>query len=285
MRSPLSAPEFRDWRLSDGYVCRGRVWPGHRAGGGSRGICAYLHGIQSHGGWYEWSGSLLASEGWTVVMPDRRGSGLNAAARGDCPSMERWLLDVNEILAVEWGDRQHGEQRLLGLSWGGKVAAALAVREPARWSGLMLVTPGIFPAVDVGMLQRFRIARSLVLQPTQLFDIPLQEPSLFTDSPVGQAFIAADPLKLTQCSARFLYYSSRLDHRLRRLATSSLQCPVTMLLAENERIIQSEPTARWLRRVAGPYATIVEFPGAAHTLELEADTARYEAELLKWAKS
>ena len=42
----------------------------------------YLHGIQSHGGWYEGSCAHLAAAGFPVYFLDRRGSGLNEQDRG-----------------------------------------------------------------------------------------------------------------------------------------------------------------------------------------------------------
>lgn len=79
MCTPHSPPEFHSWTMSDGYVLHGRLW--HPAGIARDGAILYLHGIQSHGGWFEWSASLLAHLGYPVLLPDRRGSGLNRPAR------------------------------------------------------------------------------------------------------------------------------------------------------------------------------------------------------------
>lgn len=279
MRTPLTPPQFTQWRLSDGYVVRGRVWS-PRAPIGS---IVYLHGIQSHGGWYEWSAAVLADCGWRVIMPDRRGSGLNERDRADAPSIERWLLDVEEIAAA--GVDSDLPARMVGLSWGGKVAVSVVLRQPRRWSRLLLITPGIFPAVDVGFWQRLRIGRALLADPTRLFEIPLQEPRLFTDNPSGQQFIAEDGQKLTHATARFLFHSSRLDARLRRLAPGSLRTPTALLLAGNDEIIRNEPTEKWARRCCGGELAVENFERDAHTLEFAADVTRYERFLRHWAKA
>ncbi len=63
----------------------------------ARVVC--IHGIQSHGGWYEYSCRRLAEAGFEVFFLDRRGSGLNAQARGDAPNFRRRLIeDVAEFL-------------------------------------------------------------------------------------------------------------------------------------------------------------------------------------------
>ncbi|MFN0137018.1 MAG: alpha/beta fold hydrolase [Phycisphaerae bacterium] len=278
MHTPLSPPQPAEWKLSDGYVARGRVWTPPRA----HGTIIYLHGIQSHGGWYEWSASLLADCGWRVILPDRRGSGLNEQARSDAPNIDRWLLDIDEIAALTVDAA--APARLIGLSWGGKVATALALRDPNPWRQLLLITPGIFPAVDVGFWQRMRIGRALLTRSTTLFEIPLADPALFTDNPLGQQFIARDPLKLTHATARFLFHSSRLDQRLRRVARGAVRVPTTLLLAGKEQIICNDPTERWLRRIAAATPRVVRFDNDAHTLEFSADLRAYERFLRDWAK-
>src|SRR3972149_2395959 len=40
-----------------------------------RGVVLYLHGIQSHSGWYVQSCEILSENGYTIYAPDRRGSG------------------------------------------------------------------------------------------------------------------------------------------------------------------------------------------------------------------
>ena len=55
--------------------------------GAARGALIYLHGIQSHGGWYVETGAELARRGYAVYLPDRRGSGESLA-----PSCCRWKL-------------------------------------------------------------------------------------------------------------------------------------------------------------------------------------------------
>ena len=49
----------------------------------------FLHGIQSHGGWYPRSCSKVAAAGYEVFFLERRGCGLNSEARGDAPSFRR----------------------------------------------------------------------------------------------------------------------------------------------------------------------------------------------------
>ncbi len=300
-----------NWRLSDGESVRGRVWFRQGTGNGEQGTgngeqgtgkraprataraadetgageeaVLYLHGIQSHGGWYEWSASVLAQAGKLVVLPDRRGSGMNDAARGDTPSAEQWLADLDDIAdAVE---RQYGVRRwaICGVSWGGKLALAWARRRPDRVSRLLLVAPGLFPAVGVGIVERLRIAGALLFSPSRRFAIPLSDAALFTDNPAGRDFIVSDGLKLTHATARFLWQSTRLGRMALRRPEEHITTPVALLLAERDRIIRNQPTEQWLRASCAGELEVKRFAGAAHTIEFEPDTTSYEQVLRAWA--
>ena len=273
---------MRDWRMSDGYVLRGRIWPPRRPASSA---FLYLHGIQSHGGWFERSASLLAETGCAVLLPDRRGSGLNEVGRGDTPGAQRWLLDLDEL-----GDaliRESGCQRVAvaGVSWGGKLALLWALQRPRLVERLLLVAPGLFPAVDPGWLARARIAASLLRGGRRAFPIPLNDPALFTDNPAGREFIQQDPLRLIAASARFFYSSRRIDVLLARAKRGSLAVPTTALLAERDRIIRNDPTEKWLRRVARDGPDIKYFTGAEHTLEFGVCPAAFEEALTRWASA
>lgn len=266
--------------MSDGYVVTGRVWSARRPDA-HRGFL-YFHGIQSHGGWFEWSAALLAETGLPVVLPDRRGSGRNERERGDTPSLARWRADVDEL--CNWMTRGLSVQsfRLIGVSWGAKLAVDLAVRRADQVEDVLLIAPGLFPAVDIGAWRRVRIGTALLREPAARFAIPLNDPGLFTDDPEGQAFIRNDPLRLDEATARFFYHSYALDRVLARLRPGALRTPVTVVLADRDRIIRNQATATWLKRIAGGGLRVVDLHGS-HTLEFEADPAPFEAALRNWA--
>src|SRR4051794_22879659 len=111
---------------SDGYRWHYRHYPADKP----LGRVVYLHGIQSHGGWYEGSCSHLARAGFDVYFLDRRGSGLNEQARGDTPSFRRLIDDPAEFLRWLKKEKPAAKTILLAVSWGGKLAAVLQRRHP-----------------------------------------------------------------------------------------------------------------------------------------------------------
>jgi alpha-beta hydrolase superfamily lysophospholipase len=287
---PIVPPVRRTALASDGYVLHGRWWapnPAASASKAPRTAFLYLHGIQSHGGWYERSGSVLAeATGGAVWMPDRRGSGLNDADRGDVADSARWLADIDEqigFLRAETGADRLG---IVGVSWGGKLAAAWMASRLADLPHLdvsaLLITPGVYPAVDIGWYEKLSVGVSLFRRPTQQFEIPLSDPGLFSADPVAQAWIAADPLKLTHVTARFLFQSRRLDRVAQRAPDASFAGRLSVLLAGEDEIIRNAETARWTRRV-DPQARLHTFPGVRHTLEFGAAAEEFWAMARAWA--
>jgi alpha-beta hydrolase superfamily lysophospholipase len=265
-----------DYTTGDGYRCRYRRYP---AVGAPRAEVVCLHGIQSHGGWYENSCRRMADAGFNVSFLDRRGSGLNHQGRGDAPSFRRLLDDVADFMHPLRA-ASHRPIILLAISWGGKPAAALCRRHPGLFDALALLAPGFCPRVGPSLGQRLAILAARMVMPRTLFPIPLSDPELFTATPRWQEFIRTDPLSLREATARLLVESVRLDAYL-RWSAEYVRVPLLMLLAEKDRIIDNAKTRRFVERVPAT-KEVIEYRGAHHTLEFEPHPDRWIDDLLRW---
>jgi alpha-beta hydrolase superfamily lysophospholipase len=243
----------------------------------------FVHGIRSHGGWYTRSCAAFAAAGFEVFFLDRRGAGLNTTRRGDCPSFRRLLDDVAEFVQDLRSDRGWLPVYLAGISWGGKLAVGLPYHRPGLIDGLVLLCPGLMPKVAPPLLQRMRIAIARVLRPDRLFPIPLNEPDLFTASPHWQKYVAEEPHGLRRATARFLFGSFSLDVYLRR-AVRRVRVPTLLVLGEHDRIIDNAKTRLFVGRFGTP-VSIVDYPGAHHTLEFEPDGHPWVADVVRWIES
>jgi alpha-beta hydrolase superfamily lysophospholipase len=275
----LGEPVLATFASSDGYRWYYRRFdpPGR-----PKGRLVFVHGIRSHGGWYTRSCSTLAAAGYEIYFLDRRGSGLNTAHRGDAPNFRRLLDDVAEFLLMLRQTKPSLPIVLGGISWGGKLAAGLPYRRPGLIDGLVLLCPGLCPKVTPPFLQRVAIALARVRRPRKQFTIPLNEPELFTASPDWQKYVEEDRYGLRQATARSLFSSFSLDIYLRR-AVKRVNAPVLLLLAEHDRIIDNAATRRLLANFrAAPNRTVIEYPGAHHTLEFEPEGHRFVGDVAKW---
>jgi alpha-beta hydrolase superfamily lysophospholipase len=267
-------PTLHTTTASDGYRWHYRRFapPGELIG-----RVIFLHGIQSHGGWYPRSCSKIAAAGYEVFFLDRRGCGLNQEARGDIPSFRRALDDVAEFIRTMPTDKP----RLMGaISWGGKLGVAFQYRHPGLVDGLALLCPGFFPVIRPGFFTRMRIGRCALTSPTRKFPIPLNDPTLFTESEPAREFLRNDPLALHEATARMLFQSNSLDLYLRR-AWKWVKVPTLLLLAERDRIIDNAKTRRYAENFPGP-KQVIEYPRAQHTLEFEPEGHPFANDLLQW---
>ena len=253
--------------------------------GMSKGTIVFIHGIQSHGGWYETSCKKLAQSGYRVLFLDRRGSGLNEVSRGDSPSFRTLLDDLKEFLQYQRKEIAGSTPLILGaISWGGKIAFGLEIRMANLVDGFILLAPGFCPKVHPTRKERFFIALGSLFAPRRLFNIPLNDPELFTSNPVAQKFLKEDPFALRKATARFLLDSVRLDFYLRIFRTK-ISKPILLLIAGQDKIINNEKTIAFVKRFASGSLTIKEYPKAHHTFEFEPEPQKHIEEIEEWLQA
>ncbi len=277
MVAPLSC-EYVEVELGDGYPARGRFYTGSFPGRAA----VYLHGIQSHSGWFVRSCDFLRQAGLTVLAAERRGSGMNQQDRGHCESAEQLVEDLNRV--VEWLRQRTGAEQVdvVAVSWSGKLALVYAERFAAKVRSVVLVAPGLCPRIDISLREKISVGVSGVINPHKLYSIPLTEPTLFTANPVMQEYLAGDKLMLKEATASFFLASKKLDF-LARQAVGRISAPVYLFLAGQDRIVDNEATVRYLQPVltarGQPSYTI--YPAAHHTLDFEPDPQSYFRDLAR----
>jgi alpha-beta hydrolase superfamily lysophospholipase len=283
--SPVMPPRIEFYTARDGGRLAVRVWRTEEL---PRARVVILHGITSHGGWYGQVASHLANEGFDVHLLDRRGSGLNAEQPGDVDDWRTWIDDVAMYLdnslttAATRSQPRQLPTILCGISWGGKLAPAVARHHAALIDALALICPGMYSPFLPGVAKRIILAAPV---PDRMrgrcVRIPLRRPELFTDTPRWREFIAQDPLALRRVTWRF----AQEDRRLTRFARESahfLHLPTLMMLAGQDRIVNNSRARQFFGRVVGAHKTLIEYGGAAHTLEFERDPSEYFADLADW---
>jgi alpha-beta hydrolase superfamily lysophospholipase len=268
--------ELHDFAASDGYTFRYRKYP---ASGARHARVVCIHGIQSHGGWYERSCERLAAMNYETYFLDRRGSGLNAEKRGDCPSFRRLLDDIKEFIQALPKDTL--KTFLVCVSWGGKLGVGLQYRAPGLVDGLALLCPGIAYRVKTPFLTRWQIANCWLVRPRKTFPIPLNDPNLFTASEKWRDFLRDDPLALRQGTARLLAESVLLGVYLKR-ARKRVTVPTLLMLAGKDQIVNNAKVRRFVEKFPAADKTVVEYPEAEHTLEFEPEGCTYLDDLIGW---
>jgi acylglycerol lipase len=272
-------PHDRTYQAADDTPLPIRVWSPQRP----RAVLVYLHGIQSHSGWYEASSRHLAEIGVAVYQLERRGSGADRAhERGHVDRAETWLEDVAAAARLAIGETGLAPVHLMGVSWGGKLALACVAHRPDLYRSLILAAPGIIPRVDPTLAVKVRVAQSLLAgRPLQKYPIPLKDPHLFTENPERVRYVEQDSLSLHEVTARFMYESRQLDGLVREAARVVTR-PTFLALAEKDRIIDNAATRALVEAMPCSRRQVIVYPGAGHTLEFEPDPAAYFRDLAAW---
>lgn len=250
----------------------------------SRGALVYLHGIESHAGWFAAAAEALCASGFDVYCLDRRGSGINRENRGFISGhVDRYEILLEDIETVVRDLRSRYERLyMIGLSWGGKLALSYSLTHPGELDGLVLITPGLVARVRPGLLDLAGIFCCAFPFPTVQFETPI-EPEMFTTTPEYLEILRRDPLRLTHASARFYYQSLRLDHLVDDLIEEN-RCPIELFLAGKDRIIDNEAVVDLLRRGAGGPLEVVLYEDQTHSVQFDA-TEPLVRDIVTWIEA
>jgi alpha-beta hydrolase superfamily lysophospholipase len=269
----VSPPRIEFYSATGGQRLALRKWSAPEQ---PKGRVVFLHGITSHGGWYDQSAEFLAASGFEVAFLDRRGSGLNGDSLADVDNWRTWIDDVAAFIDPTL------PTILCGISWGGKLATSIARTYPGLLAGVALICPGIYSPFMPGPVKKLILAsRAPARFQQRRFKVPLQRSELFTTSLKWREFIATDPLSLRTITWRF----AQEDRKLTRFAQESatfLHMPTLLVLAGQDRIVDNPRTRAYFARIPSSHKTLIEYGNAAHTLEFESDPSRYFNDLAKW---
>lgn len=242
---PTHAPAEEYLDLADGHV---RLF---RAGQGEPVL--FLHAAGG-GGWLDYHQRLAGS--FEVIAPDHPGFG----ASDDFPDVEAMddlvfhYLDVMDALGL---DRPH----VVGASFGGWVAAELAVAAPHRIGSLILLSPAGLrlpghPVADIFLLPPDQLVATLFLNPPPAPAQPV--------IPDVDAILAA--YRDQTAAARFSWSpylcNPKLERRLHRITA-----PTLVVAPAQDRRIPVAHARRYAERI--PAARLTEIGDCGHAMYAE----------------
>jgi alpha-beta hydrolase superfamily lysophospholipase len=271
-------PEVRRSAVEGGAALCHREWDPKDP----KGTVVCVHGIRSHSAWYLDSCAHLARKGYRVIFPDRRGSGLNREeGKGGGVSVGRWVADIEQFIARAARELPGKPVHLLGISWGGRLAAVVAAagRVPVR--SVVFSTPGIVSLRDCGFLTKIGVAAALLTGSAREFAVPLDDPALFTDDPDERNYIEGDQFGVRRVRARFLFESRRLE-RLAKRSFRALNVPVLLMLAGRDEIVDNAGVKKLFEKCPSADRVLKVYPEARHTLEFDSCREEYFNDLAAW---
>ena len=156
-----------------------------------------------------------------------------------------------------------------------------AGRHPELVDALALICPGLHPRVGVSRESGCEIAWAFFTNRRKTLPDPPSDPALFTDSPEGQAFIAADPYSLRQGTAGLLAASFIIDRLVAR-APARIRQPALLMLAGQDRIVDNARTLAYFERLASADRDGDRISRGPSYPGIRPEPARYALDLVAW---
>jgi pimeloyl-ACP methyl ester carboxylesterase len=251
---PVTAPSAGNPAEEFLEVPGGRVHM-FRAGGGEP--LLFLHAAGGAGTWLDFH-RLLAEGGYDVIAPDHPGFGKS----DDFPEVEAMddlvyhYLDLLDALGLE---RAH----VVGASFGGWIAAELAIAAPHRVGSLALLSAAGLrlpehPVPDIFLMPPAELVATLFHNPP-----PAPAPAA-SAAPDIDAVLAAyrDATALARFSWVPFLSNPKLERRLRRITA-----PTLVVAPSDDRLIPVAHAQRYASRITG--ARFAEVPDCGHAMYFE----------------
>jgi pimeloyl-ACP methyl ester carboxylesterase len=233
----------------------GRV---HLLRGGTGEPVLFLHAAGGAGAWHPFH-ALLAGAGFEVIAPDHPGFGKSDefAEAEAIDDLVYHYLDVLDALGLS---RPH----VVGASFGGWIAAELAVHSPHRIGSLTLLSAAGLrlphhPVTDIFLLPPARLAATLFHDP------PPPAPAPPPGAPLDLDAIIAAYREATSL-ARFCWVPFFSDPKLER-RLGRITAPALVAAPSDDRFIPVAHARRYAALISG--ATYAEVAGCGHAMYFE----------------
>jgi alpha-beta hydrolase superfamily lysophospholipase len=245
-----------------------------------------LHGLGGHSGYYESFAQFLGSHGIGVILYDRRGHGSSEGVRGDITDLNSDLDDLSAIVSSLQTSNSHLPFSLLGESWGALLLLQYASSHPDITMPVILASPPIsvritpawcMPAIKA-TLEVLRNLGNGVLAARSPAPFPLEHASR---DPLFVEKIKSDPTTNREMTLR----SGLNTMRLMMHATANAErilAPILVLIGDKDYFISLPAARRLVSRSPNPLSSLVEYPGAFHTLYWDPVAPSAAAAIAQW---
>ncbi|MEV5850447.1 alpha/beta fold hydrolase [Streptomyces sp. NPDC051985] len=243
----------------------GRV---HLFRGGEGAPVLFLHAAGGAGRWYEFHEALAGR--FQVIAPDHPGFG-GSDTLDDVEGVDDLVFHYVDLIERLGLERPH----VVGASFGGWVAAELAVARPDLIGSLVLLSPAGLRLPEHPVEDLFLMTPDQVV--TALFNDPAKASVLFSGEPDIDDILAAyrDMTAFARYSWAPFLSNPKLERRLHRVTAPTLvACPA------EDRVIPVAHGRRYAERIPGAEFSLIDDCGHAMYFERPAAFADAVTEFL-----
>ncbi|MFA5085285.1 MAG: alpha/beta fold hydrolase [Candidatus Omnitrophota bacterium] len=237
----------------------------------------YLHGLESHMGWFMNLAEFLESKNINVYAFDRRGSGVNKNSSRNFSS--RYISDDLKIF-IDLVRKDHPDSRifLIGLCLGGKIAVDFFSYHKNCLNGLILISPSLENKLKFSLPDKL----SILFRPNSMLKVPIKD-EMFTSNEKWLKYIKKDSLRLRYIPAQHLLEIAKMGRHIKK-ASGNIRLPVLLMLAGIDEIIDTGGVKRWYKKLPSRDKTLKFYKDYHHILTFEKDASRVMEDIVVWIK-
>ncbi len=227
-----------------------------------KGLVMLIHGLGEHIGRYEHVAKAYTDAGFVFFGYDLRGHGKSEGLRGDAPSFDQLMSDIDLALHTAEGRHPGLPAFLYGHSFGGAQVLYYAENCQNNLHGFIVTSPGLAPTEPVP-LPKYLLGKVMyALMPTFRMASALDADGLSRDASVGKKYLA-DPMVHPYITARLGLDLLNAGKSIIEKA-GSIHEPFLLLQGTDDRLTNPPKTAEFASKAPKEFITYQVFPGFYH---------------------
>jgi alpha-beta hydrolase superfamily lysophospholipase len=242
-------------------------------------VVCLVHGLGEHSGRYGHVAARLVEAGYAVLAVDLRGHGQSPGQRGDAPSYDSLLDDVDSLLAEAMRRHPGTSQFLYGHSLGGALVLNYCLRRRPALAGAIATASLLRLAFAPSAGKRFTARLLNRVWPTLSLSNELDPNDLSRDPVVVRAY-RADPLVHDRLSVRLGVAILEAGHTALANARE-IAVPVLVMHGGSDRITSADASDE-LARLAGSSASFKRWDKLYHEIHNEPEQVEVLACVVSW---
>lgn len=264
-----------NFQTFDGLTLLGREW---RPDEQTRAVVGLIHGLGEHCSRYSHVAERFAKERIALIAFDLRGHGRSDGQRGDAPSFEAYMQDLDRFVQQIEARFDKTPCFLYGHSMGGLLLLNYLIRRQPKIVGAVSSAAGLHTPLTQQKVKMALVQTLSCLTPKLALPSGLDANAISRDQAVVQRY-KTDPLvhgfvtlRMAQATIPAINFVFQHAHQI--------EVPLLILHGTADHLTYSSGSEELARKV--PQAKLILFDGLAHELHNEPEKESIFQTVLKW---